>query len=305
MNYIIIGKYGIPSIKKIISQLTSCLVIKKFDIRNGYIWKALYQNKWENYTRLNNDPNFTSNDKILRWGCCTPLYFNGAKVYNNSKGINLASNKYKARMKMKECGVPIPKTSLNYRDFAIYTSVVSYPYIIARPFKHHGGKNFYILKNNNDYNNFSFYPRNFYYSEVYNKNREIRVHIAHGKILSIQEKPLIEGIIQANQAQTHEPWNVVRWNDYKKNICKIACDTVKVLGLDYGAVDIMLNNSNREMPICVCEVNTCPSLDSSPYDQHRYAQYINWLFMKNREWYDYTQWNAGKSFAFKNEQLGN
>ena len=86
-------------------------------------------------------------------------------------------------------------------------------------------------------------------------------------------------------------------------MCKVAVDAVKALGLDTGAVDIMVDKRNAEIPVCVCEVNTAPSLDSSPLDQEKYSKFINWLFCSDREWWNYEEWEAGKSYAWKNFQL--
>jgi glutathione synthase/RimK-type ligase-like ATP-grasp enzyme len=302
MNYIIVGKYGIPSIKSIYNNLENIFIIKCFDGQ----WKRLLKRERDQKFIWLSINNFiiTTNDRFLRFGCTSPLIFNGAKIYNKSKSIDLASNKYLARLKMQENNIPIPKTSLSYRDFFDLDSN-SYKIVIARPFKHSKGKDFHILKNNQEYNHFTLTPSNYYYSELYNKQREVRVHIAHGKILSIQEKPLVEGIIQANQAITHESWRVIPWGEYEKDICYIACKAVQSIGLDCGAVDLMIDRRNNLMPLCVCEINTCPSLDSSPYDQKRYSKYFNWLFRHEREWFNFEIWTQGKSFSFKNDQLDN
>lgn len=298
MNYIIVGKYGIPSIKSIYDNLENVMIIKSFDGR----WKKLSKKPNGMYVWLSvAHPVFSAADKILRWGCTTIINANGATVYNKSRAINLASNKFEARMKMQENNVPIPRTNIGRMGIAYAT----FP-IIIRPLKHSKGKDFYIANNYGEFYPIfhnTFFDGGCYYSSVYDKKQEYRVHVAFGKILSIQEKPLVDGIIQANQAQTHESWRVLPWSEYRRDLCRIAVDAVKALGLDTGAVDVMVNRENREMSICICEVNTAPSLDSSPYDQKRYSMFINWLFRSNREWYKYEDWQAGKSYSFKNSQL--
>lgn len=299
MNYVVISKYGIPSVKALFPLLKDAIIIKNFD----GVWKKLAQSTRGDYliwTRIDT-PIFNEQDKILRWGCSTPLRFNGATLYNRADAIRLASNKYEARVKMKERNVPVPKTT-SVREWGY--SQDDFP-VIVRPLKHYGGKNFHIYIDNDPLIILCTegISDEYYCSEVYNKQREVRVHVAHGKILSIQEKPLQEGVIQANQAITHESWTTIRWGDYEKDICKIACDAVKAIGLDCGAVDVMIDRRNREMPVCICEVNTAPSLSSSPYDLARYSKYINWLFREPREWFNYEKWRIGKSYAFKNGQL--
>ncbi len=52
----------------------------------------------------------------------------------------------------------------------------------------------------------------------------------------------------------------------------------------------------------VLEVNTSPTLNSSPYMTAKYAQYFDWLFAKDsrRNHFDYSTYKKAKSFAWKN-----
>jgi glutathione synthase/RimK-type ligase-like ATP-grasp enzyme len=273
MNYIIIHKFGIPSIKAIMNLMdVDCTLLKGREQINR--------------TRFN------SGDKIIRWATQLQFNTNHAKIFNLSKGIVNASNKAKARQIFQENNVSCPITW-----FDDYT--IQYP-VIARPSHHRKGEQFFIIENQRQMNIYG--NIDFYYSQIIDKTNEYRVHVGHGKVLLIHEKPLLEGEIRANQHITGLSWgNVLRWEDYRKNLCKLACDAVKVLGLDMGAVDII---KDRENNYYVLEVNTAPTLNDSPYSCQRYAKYFDWIFKNdNPQWWDYTQWEAGKSFAWKNNQL--
>lgn len=278
MNFILVSTHGKPSVRKIGSLMSE-------EHRIVYTHQRI--------------PIFHEDDVCIRWGCTTPLHFNGAKVINTSKAINLASNKAESRMLMQEKDVSVPRSFINIGDIRN-----DYFPIIARNSHHRKGQNFVVCKNYFDLRAFEQRNRNTnYYSKIIDKTNEYRVHVGHGKVLFIHEKPLLEGEIRGNQAITGLSWGrVIPWDDYRKPLCQLACDAVKCLGLDIGAVDIIKERTTGKF--FVCEVNTAPTLCDSEYSSGRYAKYFDWIFRHpNEEWYDYTQWNAGKSFAFKNSQL--
>jgi len=242
-------------------------------------------------------PIFTEDDIIIRWGNSIRIRTNGAKIINMSNAIQRASNKSEARRIMSQNEVSIPTTRF-------YGEAIQTP-CIARPSRHHKGQNFNIIHSQSDLvrlerrNNLD----GWYFSEVIDKTNEYRVHVGHGKVLVINEKPLVEGELRANQAVTEQSWGqAMQWHEFKKKMCKLACDAVHILGLDMGAVDIM---RDRENNYYVCEVNTAPTISDSPYSCARYARYFDWIFRHNGgEWWNYEEWTSGKSFAWKNSQLG-
>lgn len=279
MNYIILNKFGYPSIKTI-SKLM------KVDHRIVST-KAL--------------PVFTNEDKIIRWATSYDINTRGAKVYNKKDSISLACNKGKSRMYMQKKGVSVPDSwdKIEYATF---------PYI-ARPNHHRKGEGFYVVENVDDAKHLfaieheNVLMGNMYYSKIIDKTNEYRVHVAHGKILLIHEKPLREGEIRGNQHITGLSWgNVLPWNSYKKKMCALACDAVKCIGLDCGAVDII---KGRDKNYYVCEINMAPTLNDSPYSVQRYAKYFDWLFSSKdkRKWWEYKNYTIGSSFAWKNNQL--
>jgi glutathione synthase/RimK-type ligase-like ATP-grasp enzyme len=243
---------------------------------------------------------FNKNDIIIRWGNRIHIESNGAKVINLSKGIANASNKAKARQIFQENNISCPKTWIN-EEILDYT----FP-LICRPYFHRKGQNFNIINNIDQLEHLwsqTDEETSLYYSKIIDKSNEYRVHVGHGKVLLIHEKPLKEGEIRGNQAITGLSWgNVLNWSEYKQKLCKLACDGVKVLGLSTGAVDII---KGKDKKYYILEVNTAPTLNDSPYSCQRYAKYFDWILKhpKNK-WWDYNKYTLGKSFAWTNTQLG-
>lgn len=213
-------------------------------------------------------------NNIINWG---NHIFNNDSLFklNSSKAIALASNKRLSRRILQEAGVAVPHT---YFEIDWYEAPQwKYP-IIARPAFHHAGKHFFVLNffgdlikiaHENTLNDFG----NWYLSEVFPKTHEYRVHVAHGKILMISDKPLLEGEIRGNQAVTEESWRALKWSEFNPKICQESIKAVEELGLDYGAVDIMYNAHDDS--VAICEVNTSPSI-ATDYSSGKYAKYFDW-----------------------------
>jgi len=80
-----------------------------------------------------------------------------------------------------------------------------------------------------------------------------------------------------------------------------AIKAVKAVGLDMGGVDVML----KDGVAYVLEVNTAPTLNTSPYVAKRWCMYWDWLFASEtrKEHWDYTKFKKGSSLILKNYQL--
>lgn len=244
-----------------------------------------------------------SNSVVIRYGSATPVDAKNCVIYNKASAISTASNKKKTRQILKEAGVSIPTlvTPKNFKE--------SYLPIIARPSHHSKCKNLRVLKTKEEF--LEHYKKNeekgWYYSEFINKQHEFRVHCAHGKVLSISEKPKPKNHTDKNiifgwgYAVVEEEWRVLHWGEYKYKMCVEALKTVDALELDFGAVDIMVKDGKYY----VLEVNTAGALSTSPYLRKRYAMYFKWLFSSNKKLdkWDYKKFSAGKSLAWKNKQL--
>lgn len=303
MNYILVGLNGRPSIRVTSQQISEehvCLMRRKYK-NNNIQWTILVNDKWVNYLPLNQNPSFTNQDTVIRWGFSGQLNFNGARIIQRGEAIDLISNKFGSRLKFEQSNIPVPKTAHDLSQ-----AVEMLP-VIVRPNYHSRGKNFYVVNSRDELYNIldnKDLKNGYYCSEIYNKQREVRVHVAYGKVLLVQEKEIVPGIIQANRAQTHADWKVIPWGDYEKDVCKIACDAVKAVNGDIGGVDIMIDRRNTTMPVCICEINSAPTIKSAEYTIQRYAKFFSWIFRnKDAKWWNYEKYNIGSSFSWKNNQL--
>jgi hypothetical protein len=316
MNYILVGKHGRPSLRAVSAMMhfTHTVLMRKKYRRTGNIqWFVLSNNKWVKHLGLNVNPTFGEQDTIIRWGYSGPI--NGTPyVYQEGRAIDTISNKARTRLVLAENGVPVPETRVN-------APMDSYPFIV-RPIRHSRGRDFHVINDVDEYLNGEFSGGTFgytdiaydhYSSEIYPKKEEIRVYVAHGKVLMIKDKNYNpEQGIAGNRAVTHNAWTVVPVEQYKryKTACQIACDAVRAVGGHTGGVDVMINRDHPTMKFCVCEINSAPTICSSEYGVQRYAKYFDWLFRSRRRWWDYV-YNGesrqhperGASYFFTNEQL--
>lgn len=236
--------------------------------------------------------------KYIRWGNRIEADTDKSSIiYNKSEGIANATNKKLSRQLFIKNKVRTPQ-------LVTPTDVKSTQFpIIARPSTHAKGKNFVTLKNVDDFTkHYNANEKNgWYYSEFINKEREFRVHCAHGKVLGVMEKARGSDNIAWNRAVTGEAFTRIAQKDYIFSICFQALKAVKTLGLDFAGVDVLLLGKEG----FVLEVNTSPTLNSSDFISDQYAKYFDWLNAsdKRRDHWDFTKFENAQSFAWKQFQL--
>jgi carbamoylphosphate synthase large subunit len=303
---ILVGRDGRPSMKKVFSQMKSentTLKVRRIPPRTKKPYVRVYTGgNVDKFVKQAINELTLAGQKVIRWG--NRIEVETGKdtiVYNQSKAIANATNKKLSREIFAKEKVRTPKavTPENTQD-------ADYP-IIARPSTHAKGKNFIILKDNKEFNaHYAQYSsQGWYYSAFVNKEREFRVHCAHGKILAIMEKVRGGDKIAWNRAQTGEPFTRVAQKDYIFTVAFQALKATKALGLDFAGVDVMLITEKEKPQAYVLEVNTSPTLNSSDFVSSQYAKYFDWLNRadKRREHWDYTKFKAADSFAWKQDQL--
>lgn len=295
---IIVGLHGRPSIKKVFSMMEDSSVevhVRRRVPKTGKELMRIYRNNNPNtYDKvLVTDMHYVG-CTIIRWGNCVVLNTTDCKIYNHSDAIAKASSKGRTRVLLQEAGVDVP-TIVNDGVSTVFP-------VIARPQTHAKGKNIVVLKSQSELTEFYRSHRDWYYAEFFAKDREVRVHVAFGKILCVMEKPAPadKSMVAWNKAQVHLEWNAIRWSEYPKNACLQALNAVKALGMDTGGVDVMIKGDVAK----VLEVNTAPTLLSTEYTAKRYAMFFDWLFRKpNRKHWDYSTFKKAESYAWKNGQL--
>lgn len=307
-KFILTGKHGRPSTVEAYQNVKGGNLVQRRQLmskrkKKKITYYRVYtpQNRTE-YIKQKVEKIDAKDRMVIRWGTQEPIETNNKSiVYNKIPGLRIATDKAESRKIMAEKGVSVPGTVTmdNYQD-------VNYP-IIARPPIHSKGYNFIVLKTPKDF--IAHYnPEKFYYSEFIDKEREFRVHAGHGKVLALMEKikPKNPNELAWNRAiNDSDPFINVRWGEVDKQGIKCVLDealkAIDAMGLDMGGVDVMYKDGKAY----VLEVNTAPTLNSSPYVANRWGMYFTWLFKKNQRsaHWNWKKFKEGKSLFWKNYQL--
>lgn len=295
---ILVGIHGRPSIKKMFCTMKNKdveLHIRRRNPKTGKETMRIYRNNCDEIAERVPVANLRyENCTIFRWGNCIVLDTENCKIYNKSEAIAIASAKGKCREVLNKKNIAVPVIVMNGESD-------SFP-VIARPQTHAKGKNLLILNNQKVLSAFYNDHKDWYYAQFFKKEREIRCHVAFGKILCVMEKPAPENknMVAWNRAQTHLDWSAVKWSEYPKEACLQALKAVEAVGLDTGGVDVMIKGNEAK----VLEINTAPTLISTEYTISRYAMFFDWVFNQtNPKHWDFTQFKKPESYAWKNAQL--
>lgn len=198
---------------------------------------------------------------IIRWGRTT--HFEG-KQLNTAEAVEKASNKVLCRKLLQEAGLPIPKPTET--DFPV----------IGRPAKHHSGYRFYVCRTSRDVRRAKRRGAE-YFSQYYPKKNEYRVHIASDKCILMSVKKGNKNKRIWNKRKNgfyFRHMHRSEWinDNHLMNMVKVSKEAIKLIGLDFGAVDILADAEGGFPPFVICEINTAPAL--SPLAINKYIKYF-------------------------------
>ena len=172
---------------------------------------------------------------------------------------NLCFNKFLALKKLAMANIPIPK--IIYTPNPKLIPKHEFP-LIVRKFHHYGGKDAIFLKTKKSMlKRLKRVKKRDYFIKYVPKKAEFRVHVLGEEIGNISQKEPYDP-----EAVTPHPhiWSYSRgWTirdydgEYNEILSEIAIKSVKALGYDFGAVDIILGQDNK---FYVLEVNSAPRL---------------------------------------------
>ncbi len=264
---------------------------RAFGDTEQYDESQLYQLKFKDF-------NF-DNSIIIRWGTRESIYPANSIIYNKATAIGNATDKLMSRQLFAEKGVSAPRLLNQVDDY-------KEGIIIARPFIHSKGRNFVVLNNKQELEN--HWRDGWYYSEFVDKVREFRVHVGHSKVLAVMEKHNPNnGNLAWNRAQNDtEPFTRIKQAETdEQNLLSVLQEGIKAvnaLGLDMGGVDVLLDKNGVAY---VLEVNTAPTLNSSPKVAEMWSKYWEWVFRApiRRDHWDFLVFKKASSLFWKQEQL--
>lgn len=202
------------------------------------------------------------NGPLIRWGNAIP--FNVETLLQQPEAIARASNKLVALRAMQAAGVRVPEFSTNPES-------LGFP-MLGRTTHGFGGKDIRVYESFDPY---AVGIHDFYTKYIPNK-REYRLHVFQGQVIRVQGKyldypeqhtnPYIQNYGQGYRFRSPE-------KQLNRDRTEAAIKAVEVLGLDFGAVDLLIGTDGN---CYVLEVNTAPKC--SPLTARAYIEAIHgWL----------------------------
>lgn len=200
---------------------------------------------------------------IIRWGCCSEVPT--GNVVNTGRAIGLSSDKSTFRKMLQKTNL-CPKTWWDEQG-------VTFPCVV-RPQHHEQGEHLYYCENavqlRRAWNRCG--PLG-YISAYIPKVAEYRVFVVSGRAICVAMKtPDDPKAIAWNHADGALFRNV-RFCEWPLKSVKASIEAMKLSGLDFGAVDVMVDRDGRPY---ILEINTAPALESE-YRQTCFAKAFDYI----------------------------
>ena len=218
--------------------------------------------------RVSPSYNARRKDVIVNWGNSTPPHFRWMEQdLNNPHAIALASNKLNTFTELECKGFEdIPQYTVS-KDIAKHLIDMGDTIYCRSTLTGHSGRGIVIADATNKLINAPLYT-------VKTKHKhEYRVHVFRGQVLDIQMKRKRNGAVGGTGIRNHaNGWVYARAEIAPpEELLSSACKAVKLLGLDFGAVDI--GHRVIDNKFFVFEINTAPGLEGTTLDKYSKAIY--------------------------------
>ena len=205
---------------------------------------------------------------LIRWGNSLNPELDGRfeRVINSSESIINATDKLRSLEIMSEAELNVPAWSEDPEELV---EEFGYP-ILGRRLRHARGSDIQFCLQKRDFRR----PRDFYTVYI-PTNREYRVHVVGDEAVRVQAKYLDFPEQKKAWIRNYESgyrFRNPRLRMHRRRL-QDAIRAVSVLGLDFGAVDLIVGDDNETY---ILEVNTAPSC--SPLTGAAYANGIASLF---------------------------
>jgi len=216
-----------------------------------------------NVLRVSSSYNARRSDVIINWGSSTPPHFRWMEQdLNKHEAIKLASNKLYTFTELTCKGFNhLPKFTTELDDAIDWCNNDNVVYC-RTTLMGHSGRGIVIASNSNELVNAPLYT-------VKTKHKhEYRVHVFKDKVIDVQMKRKRNGSLGGSGIRNHSNgWVYARAEIVPpEELLSSSIEAVKLLGLDFGAVDIghrLIDNK-----FFVFEVNTAPGLEGTTLDKY-------------------------------------
>jgi glutathione synthase/RimK-type ligase-like ATP-grasp enzyme len=205
---------------------------------------------------------------VLNWGNSNPMFsLDRVTILNKPDAVKVASNKLTAFIKMKEGGIKIPEFTTDIeqaKEWINNNRIV----LCRKLLRSNSGKGIVIAKTVDDLVAAPLYVK------YIRKEKEYRVHVFNGTVIDVVEKRRRRGYQESSVYNKYirsyeQGWVFVREGiTVTEDLNLAAINAVQTLGLDFGAVDIVIDKDNNPV---VLEVNTAPGLQGTTLQSYKNA----------------------------------
>lgn len=224
---------------------------------------------------VRSDKPLPPDDLYIRWGCTTNVPTN--KVLNTAAAIHLVNDKLEFRRILDEHEL-CPATWFRVNEVPEDALVDG---VIVRKRRHAQGRGLWLVKDRIELEHVCarLGKDNFYISEYINKVAEYRVFVVQGRAVCVAQKtPDNPNAVAWNVAKGGR-FDNVRWDNWPLKAVKTAIQGFNLSGLDFGGVDVMVDNEGN---CTILEINSAPSL-TSEYRQQCMAKALDYIILHGKE----------------------
>lgn len=203
--------------------------------------------------------------KILNWGSSNlPEYLKVATIINKPEAVAVAVNKLSFFNKLN--GNQFLPPFVTTLDEASAMIDGGHMVVCRTVLNGHSGQGIVLAEFKEQLVNAPLYV------QYIPKKEEYRVHIVDGQVIDIQQKARRHDVPDPNwRIRNHANGFIYKREGVSPHpsVMEVGMETVKQLGLDFGAVDIIWNNKQERA--YVLEVNTAPGLEGTTVEKYAEA----------------------------------
>ncbi len=209
---------------------------------------------------------------VINWGCSSlPPEVQKSKIVNRADAVQIASNKLHFFKKLRQTWISehLPKCYFSKQDAQFAMEHYSIKMCARTVLNGHSGKGLVIV----EAADWPDLPDAQLYTSYVKKKDEFRIHVIGQEVILVQRKGLRADL----QGRDDVNWEIrnlangfvfVRSDvDVPARVKKLCIETVKALGLDFAAVDVVYN-SHYDM-YRILEVNTAPGLCGTTIEDYK------------------------------------
>ena len=236
MIYLAPCKIAFPNARRLKEAMNNCRIIKLNN--SNYDWE--------------------SNNTVINLGRSNIPYTDN--VVNKPTSVILSANKVHCLNIWRQRELPCPKVLTNEECIDLLKRGKR---ILVRENHTFGGRGIDLI---DDVDDFRYIPLGKFAVRFYPKDKEYRVHVSNGRVISVTEKRATSGTKKEGMARYIRSYSN-GWIHCRQNVgtCpemeKLAIDAVSCIpGLTFAAVDIMKSKAGNYR---LLEINTAPSMFGS------------------------------------------